>query len=102
AIGAAVVMLVFQTVMVLFVREDPGIVTTAEPTRLRDLVSIIFRNDQLIVVSIALLLFMSAFSTTTGLGLFYFKYVFGDENMYSVFAVVLGVAQITALACYPL
>ncbi len=102
AIAAALIMLVFQTVMVLLVREDPEIVTTAEPTRLRDLVSIIFRNDQLVVVSMALLLFMSAFSITTGLGLFYFKYVFGDENMYSVFAVVLGVAQITALACYPL
>lgn len=102
AVAAAAIMLVFQTVMVLFVREDPGIVTTAEPTRFRDLVSIIFRNDQLVVISVALLLFMSAFSITTGLGLFYFKYVFGDESMYSVFAVVLGVAQITALACYPL
>lgn len=102
AAGAAVVMLVFQTVMVLVVKEDPAIVTTAEPTRFRDLASIIFRNDQLLVISIALLLFMSAFSITTGLGLFYFKYVFGDENMYSVFAVVLGVAQIAALACYPL
>jgi len=93
AVGAAVIMLV---------REEPGIVRTAEPTRLRDLASIIVRNDQLLVVSVALLLFMSAFSITTGLGLFYFTYVFGDENMYSVFAVVLGVAQITALACYPL
>lgn len=102
AAGAAAVMLVFQTAMVLLVKEDPGIVVTPEPTRLRDLASIIVRNDQLLVVSITLLLFMSAFSTTTGLGLFYFTYVFGDENMYSVFAVVLGVAQITALACYPL
>lgn len=102
AVGAAVVMLALQTVMVLFVKEDPKIIRTSEPTRLRDLVSIIFRNDQLVAVAIALLLFMSAFSITTGLGLFYFTYVFGDENMYSVFAVVLGVAQITALACYPL
>ena len=102
AVGAAVIMLVFQTLMVALVREEPGIVRTAEPTRLRDLASIIVRNDQLLVVSVALLLFMSAFSITTGLGLFYFTYVFGDENMYSVFAVVLGVAQITALACYPL
>lgn len=99
---AAVIMLVFQTVMVLIVKEDPSIVTTTAPTRLRDLVSIIVRNDQLLVVSIALLMFMSAFSITTGMGLFYFKYVFGDENVYSVFALVLGVAQITTLACYPL
>lgn len=102
AISAAVIMLVFQTSMVLLVKEDTAIVRTSEPTRLRELFSVIVRNDQLLVVSIALLMFMSAFSITTGLGLFYFKYVFGDENTYPVFALVLGVAQITALACYPL
>lgn len=102
AISAAVIMLVFQTSMVLLVKEDTTIVRTSEPTRLRELLSVIVRNDQLLVVSIALLMFMSAFSITTGLGLFYFKYVFGDENTYPVFALVLGVAQITALACYPL
>ncbi|GAA5152785.1 melibiose:sodium transporter MelB [Microbacterium pseudoresistens] len=102
ALAAAVLMLVFQTVMVLLVREDPTIPVPSGATKLRELFRIIVRNDQLLVAGVAMLLFMSAFSITTGLGLFYFKYVFGDEGVYSVFAVVLGVAQIAALACFPL
>lgn len=102
ALGAAAVMLIFQVVMLLVVNEDTSIVRTEEPTPFRELLRIIVRNDQLLIVSIALLLFMAAFTITVGLGLFYFKYVFGDEGMYPVFAVVLGVAQISALACYPL
>jgi len=32
---------------------------------------------------------------------YYFKYVYGDEGMYSVFAGVLGVSQLTALVLFP-
>lgn len=102
ALAAAVIMLVFQTVMVLVVREDPSIAGPKGATKLRELFRIIVRNDQLLVAGISMLLFMSAFSITTGLGLFYFKYVFGDEGVYSVFAIVLGVSQIAALASFPL
>src|SRR5690606_22299823 len=83
------------------VREDRTIVTHSH-TRFRELVSVIFRNDQLLTVAIAFLLFMTAFGVTTGLGIYYFGYVYGDEGMYAVFAAVLGVSQITALALYPL
>ncbi len=102
ALGAVIVMLVFQLVMVALVKEDPTITTTEERTKFSDLVEVIFKNDQLLVVTISLLLFMTAFSVTTGLGLFYFKYVYGDEGMYSVFALVLGISQLSALALYPL
>jgi melibiose permease/lactose/raffinose/galactose permease len=94
-------MVVLQLVMVLLVREDRTIVTHSH-TRFRELVSVIFRNDQLLTVAIAFLLFMTAFGVTTGLGIYYFGYVYGDEGMYAVFAAVLGVSQITALALYPL
>lgn len=99
---AAVLMLIFQTIMVLMVKEDRAVATVEESTKLKDMLSIIFRNDQLLVVAASLLLFMSGFSITTGLGLHYFKYVYGDENMYTVFGAVLAVAQIAALAVYPL
>jgi melibiose permease/lactose/raffinose/galactose permease len=44
---------------------------------------------------------MIGYCTTTSFGTYYFKYVYGDENMYSVFGVVLGVAQILALSVFP-
>lgn len=101
ALVIAVVMVVLQLTMVMLAREDRTIVTHSH-TRFRELLSVIFRNDQLLTVAIAFLLFMTAFGVTTGLGIYYFGYVYGDEDMYSVFAAVLGVSQITALALYPL
>ena len=47
------------------------------------------------------MLFNVAFSVTTNFGIYYFTYVYGDENMYSVFTLVLGVSQLTALVVYP-
>jgi melibiose permease/lactose/raffinose/galactose permease len=47
-------------------------------------------------------LFMIGYMTTTSFGLYFVKYAYGDENMYSVFAIVLGVSQLTALAVFPL
>jgi len=101
ACGAAALMLVFQLIMLVLVREDRQIVAVEEHTRFRDLVHVIFRNDQLMAVTISLALFMTAFTTTINFGIYYFRYVYGDENMYAVFALVLGVSQITALALYP-
>lgn len=101
AVGLAVVTVVFQLVMLVTVKEDRSIVTTHEKTPWRDLLGIIVRNDQLLVITVAQVLFSVAFGATTSLGLYYFKYVFGDEGMYAVFAGVLGVAQLSALAAYP-
>ena len=46
-------------------------------------------------------LFMIGYSTTTSFGTYYFKYAYGDEGMYSVFAGVLGVSQLAALLVFP-
>jgi len=100
ALGVVAIMIVLQLVMVALVREDPAIGVHGH-TRFRELVSVIFRNDQLLTVAAAFLLFMTAFSVTTGFGIYYCTYIYGDENLYSVFAAVLGVSQLTGLALYP-
>ena len=100
ALGITTVMVVLQLVMVVLVREDRSIVTVSH-TRFRELLGVIFRNDQLLAIAVAFVLFMTAFAVTTGFGIYYFTYVYGDSGMYGVFAAVLGVSQITALALYP-
>lgn len=102
AVFCSILLLLFQTIMLVTVREDRSIVHTRERTRFRDLLRLVFRNDQLLVATIALLLFNLAFAITIGFGLYYFTYIYGDVEMYTVFALVLGVAQIAALACYPM
>ncbi len=95
------IMWIGQSITVFGVKEK-NLFKVQEKTTLKGMVRAIFKNDQLLYTAIAMALFMIGYVTTTGFGLYYFKYAFGDEGMYSIFAVILGVAQITALAVFPL
>jgi melibiose permease/lactose/raffinose/galactose permease len=96
-------MLVFQSITLIGVREtEESRNRKEESTSLKEMVKVIFFNDQLLVASIAMALFQIGYMTTTGFGLYYFKYVYGDEGMYSIFAVILGVSQIVALSVFPM
>ena len=101
AIIIVVIMLVFQSITVFGVKEPKLATEKTESTSLKELVRIIFQNDQLFVTAIAMALFMIGYCTTTNFGLYYFKYVYGDEGMYSIFAVILGISQIIALIIFP-
>lgn len=46
-------------------------------------------------------LFMIGYVTTTSFGVYYFKYVFRNEGMYTIFAIILGISQIAALIVFP-
>jgi len=87
----------------LFGVKETGIVTAKKQgTPIRELLGIIIKNDQLFFTAIALSLFMIGYITTTSFGLYYFKYAYGNEDMFSVFSAVLGVSQLTGLALFPL
>jgi len=90
-----------QAVTLLGVKEPPGLVHHPERTTLRQFAHAIVRNDQLLYIALAMGLFMIGYTTTTSFGLFYFQYVYGDEGMFTVFAIVLGVSQIASLLLFP-
>ena len=97
-----VAMMLFFLCFTVFGVKEPKIQDEkAEHTSVKELVRIIFKNDQLLVTAIAMALFMIGYCTTTSFGLYYFKYVYGDEGMYSIFAVILGVSQIFAMSIFP-
>ncbi len=96
-----VIMLAFLCFTVFGVKEPMFGNKKEEHTSVKELVRIIFKNDQLLVTALAMALFMIGYSTTTSFGLYYFKYVYGDEGMYSIFALILGVSQIFALSIFP-
>ena len=102
ALMATAVMLAGQCVTLFGVNESKLVVNKNQGTPLRDLFRIIYKNDQLFFTAIAMSLFMIGYMTTVSFGLYFFKYAYGDEGMYSVFALILGVSQITALAVFPL
>lgn len=97
------IMVAFQLITVIGVKEPKESRERSQNhTSFKELVQVIFKNDQLVVAAISMALFMIGYSTTTSFGLYYFKYVYGDEGMYSIFAVILGVSQITALSIFPI
>lgn len=102
---AAIIMLIMwlgQCVTLFGVKELKGVFRKEDKTSLKDMVTVIFRNDQLLFTAIAMALFMIGYTTTTSFGLYFFKYAYGNEGMYSMFALVLGVSQLLALAVFPM
>ncbi len=95
-------MLFFQMFTVFGVKEDLENQIVEEQTTVKELFQIIIKNDQLLWISISMSIFMTGYMTTTSFGQYYFKYIYGDINMYSVFAAILAVSQLTALAVFPL
>lgn len=102
AIITSVLMLAFQMITLATAKEQPIPDAVTPHTSFADLFRVIFHNDQLLVVTGAMLFFMSGYTATTAMGIYFFKYVYGDENKYAVFALLLGVSQVIGLAIFPL
>ena len=101
AVAIVVVMLLGMAVTVLGVREPRGVDLSGAPTGLRELARALFRNDQLLWAATAYLLFMVGYGTTGAFGLYFFKYVYGDEGVFPLFAVFVGVGQLAGFALFP-
>jgi sugar (glycoside-pentoside-hexuronide) transporter len=101
AIVIALLMVLGQCITVFGVREPKKFFKHEENTTLRGMFRAIFKNDQLLFTAISMALFMIGYCTTTSFGLYFFKYAYRDEGMYTTFALVLGVSQIGALVLFP-
>ncbi len=96
------IMWIGQLVTIFGVKEPKELYKEQKPTKLKELFTIIFRNDQLLSVSIAMALFMIGYMTTTSFGVYFFKYAYKDEGMYMMFAIVLGVSQLSSFVLFPI
>lgn len=102
AVAITVIMWLGQCITLFGVKELKGVFKEESTTTFKGMFKAIFHNDQLLFTTISMALFMIGYTTTTSFGLYFFKYAYGDENMYSVFALILGVTQIISLAIFPL
>jgi melibiose permease/lactose/raffinose/galactose permease len=100
ALIIAALMLGFQSITLIGVKERKGHFKQEESTTLLEMFRVIIKNDQLLWIAVSMSLFMIGYMTTTSFGVHFFKYAYGDENMYAVFAAVLGVSQLSALAAF--
>ena len=100
ALIIAALMIGFQAITLIGVKERKGFFKEEESTSLLEMFRVIVKNDQLLWVAVSLSLFMIGYMTTTNFGVHFFKYAYGDENMYAIFAGVLGVSQLAALSVF--
>lgn len=102
AVAISALMIGFQLFTVFGVKERRGEFKQEEKTTLRGMAEALVKNDQLLFVVIAMALFAIGYNTTTNLGWYFITYGLGDENMYPIFAGILGVSQLSALSVFPL
>ncbi len=103
ALAVTACMLGFTLFTVFGVKENTSLFkNNDEKTTLKGLLDALFKNDQLMWTTLSMSLFTIGYLTTTSFSIYYMQYVYGDAGMYAVLAAVVGVAQISALAIFPL
>lgn len=95
------IMLAGQVITLIGVRE-PRLAVEQPKVTLRELWRVVVGNDQLLWTAVSMVLFMTGYITTTSFGVYFFKYAYRDEDMYTPFGAVLGVAQLTGFLIFPL
>lgn len=100
AAGVTVFMWAFLCFTLFGVKENHSLYNREENTTFKEMFSVLFKNDQLLFTAISMTLFMIGYSITTSFGVYFFKYAFKDEGMYSVFAGILGISQLLALSSF--
>ncbi len=104
AVAVAVIFVVSSLITVFNVREKSVAVSgSGEKTDLKKMVKVLFGNDQVAVVLLIALFFNVAYQLSNSFALYYFEYVCGvEDELFSVYTLVAGFAQMGALAGYPL
>lgn len=105
ALIIALIFVISQLVLFFTIKEKPlDIAKTDQPkTKFKDVLRIIFKNDQLVVIIVSILLFNIGYFITTALGIYFFEY---DYNKYggsefTIFSVILAVSQLGSLILFP-
>lgn len=93
-------------ILVFFIVEQPKnpLADVKQPkTSLKDVIKIITKNDQLMVIIIAIFLFNSGYYITTSLGIYFFNYDFNKYGgaEFTIFSGILAISQLTALSLFP-
>lgn len=105
AVAICVVFIVTILVTVVFVKDrsslDAAEGKKAQRTSLKDAIHIITANDQLKVYIGVVLAYNMLVQLAGGMALYYFKYVTGEENLFSFFTTAASFAEIIALFAFP-
>lgn len=101
AVIVSILMIAFQLFTILGVKENKEQFVEEESTSLKEMFTVLFKNDQLMWVTLAMALFTIGYVSTTSFALYYMQYVYGDVDKYAILAAACGIAQLAALVIFP-
>ena len=102
ALGIATLFIFTSFICVTNVKEEIVSDTKAPKINLKDAFRLILKNDQLVALIGAVLAFNLVTQTFGGVAIYYFKYVIGNENFFSVFTGFAGIAETSGLVLFPI
>lgn len=93
--------IVSSLIMVINVKEKVAVKTEVEKFGLKDVVHILARNDQLKALFGSVLFFNLAIHLIGTVGIYYFTYAIGQEDLFPIFMAASGAAEITGILLFP-
>lgn len=98
----AIIFIITSLITCLNVKEQVATDKKAEKVNFKQTINIIRKNDQLVVFIGIVLAMNLVMQISGGTALYYFTYVTGDQNLYSIFFAFAGFAEIGGLIAYPI
>jgi melibiose permease len=87
--------------MIFLNRYQEKVTAKNEKITLKQMLRALGQNDQLFVILIVQFLFNVGVFITTGMAIYFFKYNVGNEDMYAVFGITVGLFQVLVMALFP-
>ncbi|BCN30095.1 glycoside-pentoside-hexuronide (GPH):cation symporter [Anaeromicropila herbilytica] len=100
AVGVALIFVTATVVTVIHVKEKMKI--NQKSVSVKEMLSSLIKNDQALIVVVAIVMFNASLYLTQQLAVYFFKYDIGNAGLYGVFGMVGGAAQILSMMSLPL
>lgn len=101
SIAIAIFFIISAVITVVNVKDVVDIKVSKPKISLRDMVNIITKNDQLKALIGIVLTFNMAMQLAGGFAIYYFAYAIGNKDLFPVFMMLSGAAEIAGLVLFP-
>ena len=94
------IVFVISTLITVFNVKEKNTVKNQEKIKLKEVFEILFKNDQLLIIIVSVIIYQIALFLVGGFALYFFKYAIQNENLYTVFTGISTIAQVCALMLF--
>jgi len=101
AVIIAIVFVITALILCVKCREVRQVPKSAEKTSVKQMLNILFKNDQVLAMLGIALCFNLGYQLENAFATFYFQYVTGNKDMFSVYTGVASIAQMATLLLFP-